>query len=100
MLSRNKIRVTYFCPNCVNILPENAFFLGWVGGILHFVPPDTHIVWVSGGKKCKFFDNFCVRTKWVITYLTNLKFASNSVQLLTFMCYVSGTHTQIEISEF
>ena len=31
---------------------------------LHFSPLDTHTyVCVSGGKKCKFFGKFCVRTK-------------------------------------
>ena len=30
---------------------------------LYFLPPDTHMcVCVSGGKKCKFFGKFCVRT--------------------------------------
>ena len=28
MLCTNKIRSIYFCPNCVNVLPENVYFWG------------------------------------------------------------------------
>ena len=28
MLCTNKIHVIYFCPNCVNVLPENVHFGG------------------------------------------------------------------------
>ena len=30
------------------------------------LPPDTHTyVCISEGKKCSFFEKFCVRTKWM-----------------------------------
>ena len=33
-LCANKIRVIYFCPNCVNFLPENFLFFLFLGGRL------------------------------------------------------------------
>ena len=40
----------------------------------HFLPPDTHTyVCESGGKKCYFFEKFCVRTKWMTPFLTGLR---------------------------
>ena len=29
-LCTNKIRVIYFCPNCVNFLPENVHFFNFI----------------------------------------------------------------------
>ena len=35
--------------------------------LVFFIPPDTQMcVCVSGGKKCQFFGEFCVRTEWMI----------------------------------
>ena len=31
-LCTNKIRMIYFCPSCVNFLPENVFFKNFFGG--------------------------------------------------------------------
>ena len=36
-LSKNKIRATYFGPNCVNFLPVNVHFFIFDGGADHLV---------------------------------------------------------------
>ena len=50
----------------------------------HFFPTDTHIyVYVSGGKKCKFYRKFCVRTKRMIYVSKKSTWKINILQLQT-----------------
>ena len=39
MLCTNKTRVIYFCPNCVNFLPENVLFFYFLGEVAAPPPP-------------------------------------------------------------
>ena len=44
MLCTNKIRVIYFCPNCVNFLPKNLYFVYFV----YFI---FFIIIIFGGRR-------------------------------------------------
>ena len=37
-LYTNKIRAIYFCPNCINFVPENIHFLFFLGGAAALPP--------------------------------------------------------------